>query len=102
MVGGCQKNGEGLRWAVSPSPLIGLPDVLSSASVSALAVKCPRLGRSGLGGSGLRRSWKACEAASAVDIASPSVAIAAQITDAGERPQPSGIPIENILEKIGL
>jgi hypothetical protein len=30
------------------------------------------------------------------------VAIAAQITDAGERPQPSGIPIENILEKIGL
>jgi hypothetical protein len=55
-----------------------------------------------LGGSGLRRSWKACEAASAVDIASPSVAIAAQITDAGERPQPSGIPIENILEKIGL
>jgi hypothetical protein len=34
MVVGCQKNGDGLRGSVSPSPLIGFPEALSSCIVS--------------------------------------------------------------------
>src|SRR5947209_4181117 len=45
---GCQKNGEGRRGAVSPTPLIALPETRSSAIVSGLAFHVPRRGRRGL------------------------------------------------------
>src|SRR3954470_15191152 len=46
--GGCQKNGEGRRGAVSPTPLMAFPETRSSAIVSGLAFHVPRRGRRGL------------------------------------------------------
>jgi hypothetical protein len=38
LIGGCQKKGDGLRGVRLPRPLIGFPETLSSASVSALGL----------------------------------------------------------------
>jgi hypothetical protein len=57
--GGCQKKGDGRRGMISPTPLMGFPEICRRASVSGRGLQDPRFGRRGFSDSLMRvhREW---------------------------------------------